>query len=186
MATETRKLFTVEEYYKMAEAGIFRDARRTELINGEIIEMTSMGARHAAAISRANALFNRLFGDKALLRPQLPAALNEFNEPEPDIALVRPRKDSYSAAHPGPSDVFLFMEISDTSLKYDRDVKLPIYAEAGIPEVWILDLTAESLLVYRDPARKSYKSSLRFARGESVSCLGFAEISIKVEDLLGQ
>jgi Uma2 family endonuclease len=183
MATEAKKLFTVEEYYKMAEAGIFRNARRTELINGEIIEMTSMGSRHAAAISRATTLLVRLFGDRTVLRPQLPAPLNEFNEPEPDIALVKPRKDSYSTAHPEPSDPFLIMEISDTSLKYDRDVKLPIYAEAGIPEVWILDLTAENLLVYRDPARKSYTTSLRFSRGESVSCLSFAEISVKVEDL---
>ena len=182
MATEAKKLFTVEEYYKMAEAGSFRDARRTELINGEIIEMTSMGSRHAAAISRATTLLVRLFGDRTVLRPQLPAPLNEFNEPEPDIAF-KPRKDSYSTAHPEPSDTFLIMEISDTSLKYDRDVKLPIYAEAEIPEVWILDLTAENLLVYRDPSRKSYKASLRFSRGESVSCLSFAEISVKVQDL---
>jgi Uma2 family endonuclease len=147
--------------------------------------MTSMGSRHAAAVSRATALFIRLLGDKALLRPQLPSPLNEYNEPEPDIALVKPRRDSYAEAHPLPSDTFLVMEISDTSLKYDRDVKLPIYAEARIPEVWILDLIADTLLVYRDPVRKSYKTSLRFGRGESVSCLSFAQVSVTIDDLLG-
>ena len=186
MRTETRKLFTVDDYYKMAEAGVLREPHRTELINGEIIEMTPMGSRQAAVVSRVNEVFISLFKGKALLRPQLPLRLNDFNEPEPDIVLLRPQKDSYSAAHPGPSDVFLVMEISDSSLRYDRDVKLPVYAEARLPEVWILDLAADALLVYRNATRRTYRTHLRFGRDESVSCLRFPQILIEIDELLGR
>ncbi len=185
MRTETRKLFTVDDYYKMAEAGVLREPHRTELINGEIIEMTPMGSRHAV-VSRVNEVFISLFKGKALLRPQLPLRLNDFNEPEPDIVLLRQQKDSYSAAHPGPSDVFLVMEISDSSLRYDRDVKLPVYAEACLPEVWILDLAADALLVYRNVIRRTYRTHLRFGRGESVSCFRFQQIPIEIDELLGR
>jgi Uma2 family endonuclease len=186
MRTETtKKLFTVDEYYRMAEAGILPERPRTELVNGEIIEMTSMGSRHAAVVSGVNELFVVLFKGKALLRPQLPLRLNEYNEPEPDIVLLKPRQDRYSSRHPGASDVFLVMEICDSSLKYDRDVKLPIYAEMKLPEVWLADLTSDTLYVYRQPIAKTYKSSLRLRRGEKASCLKFPQVDIKVDDLLG-
>jgi len=135
--TTTKKLFTVDEYYKMAEAGIFTESERTELINGEIFEMSPIGAYDSAAVSRATDLFVPLFKGKATVQVQQPVRLNEFSELQPDISLVIPRRDYYRLRHPGPSDVFLALEISDTSLRFDRDVKSRAYAAARIRETWI-------------------------------------------------
>ena len=184
MRTETKKLFTVDDYYKMVDAGILTEDDRVELIEGEIIQMSSMGSPHAAVITHVNDVFVPLFQGKALLRPQLPLRLNEFNEPEPDIVLLEPRRDFYSSGHPGPADVFLVIEIADSSLRYDRGVKLPIYAATRVPEVWIADLQGAELLVFRDPSRRRYTTHLKFRRGESVSCLAFPDIRIAVDDLL--
>ena len=181
----TKKLFTVDEYYRMVEAGILTGQDRTELIDGEIIEMSAMGSRHAAVVTRVNDMFVSLFKGKALLRPQLPLRLNEFNEPEPDIAVLKPSQDCYASRHPGPADVFLVLEISDSSLKYDRDIKLPIYAAAGVPEVWIADLPNDALLVYRDPSGKGYKNALVFRRGDSLHCLAFPDARLAMNDILG-
>ena len=181
----TKKLFTVDDYYKMADAGILTEQDRTELIEGEIIVISPMGPHHAAIVARVTDLLLPLFKGKAHLRPQLPLRLNDFNEPQPDIVLLKARQDFYSSKHPGPADVFLAMEISDSSLKYDRDVKLRIYAAARIPEVWIADLPGDSLLVYRDPSGKGYKSFLSFGRGDVLSCLKFTDVKLAVNDILG-
>ena len=186
MPTETtKKLFTVDEYYRMADAGILTEHDRTELINGEIIQMSAMGSRHAAVVTRVNNLLVPLFKDKALLRPQLPLRLNDFNEPEPDIVLLKPRRDCYSSRHPGPADVFLVLEISDSSLKYDRDIKLPIYARFLVPEVWIVDLPGDAVLVYRDPSEGGYATSLSFRRGDAPSCFAFPDVELPIEEVLG-
>jgi Uma2 family endonuclease len=186
MHTETtKKLFSVDDYYKMADVGILKARDHTELINGEIIQVSPMGSHHAAAVTRVNNLFVRLFQDKALLRPQLPLRLNRFNEPEPDIVLLKPHPDCYSSQHPGPVDVFLVMEISVSSLRYDRDIKLPIYASSRVPEIWIVDLQRESLLVYRDPGAGGYATALHLERGNAVSCLAFPETKLDVNDLFG-
>ena len=186
MQTEaTKKLFTVYEYYQMAEAGILSENVRTELINGEIIEMSAMGVRHRAAVNRASDLLVPLFKGQAQISVQLPVRLNDFSEPQPDICFLKPRRDFYETRHPGPRDVFMIMEISDTPLGYDRDVKLDVYAAARIPEVWIEDLGHRTLMVFRDPSRKTYRTSLTFDRGNSVSLAAFPGISIAVSDLLG-
>jgi Uma2 family endonuclease len=181
----TKKLFTVYEYYQMAETGILSEPARTELINGEVIEVSAMGVRHRAAVNRGSDLLVPLFKDKAQISVQLPVRLNDFNEPQPDLCFLRPRRDFYETRHPGPSDVFMIMEISDISLGYDRDVKLNVYAAARVAEVWILDLASQILLVFRDPSRKTYRTSLSFSRNDSVSLSAFPEISISVSDLLG-
>src|SRR5438093_3105435 len=135
METETtKKLFTVDDYYKMVDAGILREGDRTELIDGEIIEMSPMGPDHAAVVSRVNDLLVPLFKGKALLRPQLPLRLNKFNEPQPDVVLLKPRQDCYSSRHPGSADVFLVMEISDSSLKYDRMSNSGSMRRPGFPK----------------------------------------------------
>jgi Uma2 family endonuclease len=186
MRTEsTKRLFTVDEYYRMAEVGILSSETHTELINGEIIEMSPMGARHAAAVSRVNDRLVRVFSGKALLRPQLPLRLDQYNEPQPAITLLRPRPDYYESRHPGHADALLVFEISDSSLDYDRDVKKAVYASARIPEFWILDLKDSLLLVFRDPARGDYKTFLHFRRGDAVSPLSFPGMFIAVSDLLG-
>ena len=181
----TKKLFTVDEYYKMVDVGILHDGDRTELIEGEIIEMSAMGSRHAAVVTRLTDLLVPLFKGKALLRPQLPLRLNDFNEPQPDVALLTPRKDCYASQHPGPADVFLVVEVADSSLKYDRDIKLRIYSQAGVPEVWIADILGGVVRVYRDPSGNSFTTSLSFQRGESIYCLSFPQVQLHVDEILG-
>jgi Uma2 family endonuclease len=185
MRTEaTKKLFTVDEYYKITGAGVFSERVRTELIEGEIIEMSGMGVAHAMAITRATRLFSRVFEEKVEVRVQLPLPLSRFSEVEPDLCLVDARRPAIDIHHPEPSDVFLVVEISDSSLRYDRDVKLPVYAAAGVSEVWIEDLPNQTLHVYREPFGKVYKVALRYQPGDSVSPLAFPETSFSVSDLV--
>jgi Uma2 family endonuclease len=186
MSTEaTKKLFTVEEYYRMAEAGVLPELPRTELVEGEILEMSSMGIPHAMAITRASRRFSRLFDDSVEVRVQLPLPLSRFSEFEPDLCLVRSERPAIETRHPQPADVFLVMEISDSSLRYDRDIKLPIYATAGVPEVWIIDLPNRILHVFREPAGRVYNVVLRLNATDSASTMAFPEIEIAVSDLVG-
>jgi Uma2 family endonuclease len=126
-----KKLFKVEDYYRMAEAGILKPNDRVELIRGEIIEMSPIGPRHAAAVDRAGELFAGLLRGRAIIRVQNPNRLDEFNEPQPDISPLKPRPDYYRSGHPGPDDIYLVMKISDTTLSYDQDVKSAMCAIAG-------------------------------------------------------
>jgi Uma2 family endonuclease len=180
-----KKLFTVDEYYRMDAFGILFEGVRTELIKGEVIERSPMRSRYAAAVSRVSHRLVSSLEGKALLRVQLPLRLNVYNEPQPDLAFVRVRRDFYEFRHPGHSDIFLALEISDTSLDYDHDVKAGVYAAARVPEYWVLDLVGSALLVFRGPARGDYKIFMRFQPGDSVSMLAFPEIEIAVSDLLG-
>ena len=181
----TKRLFTVYEYYKMAEVGILQDGIRTELINGEIIEMSPMGARQASTVSRLNELLVSALKGKAQLRPRLPLRLSDYNEPEPDLCFVKPRRDHYGVKHPGSGDTLLAIEVSDSSLRYDRDVKSGLYATSRVPEFWIVHLAGDALLVFREPSKGTYKTVLTLRRGESVAVLAFPEIPIAVADLLG-
>jgi Uma2 family endonuclease len=142
-----KKLFTVDDYYRMAEAGILKSTDRVELIRGEIIEMSPIGRRHAASVDRATELFVTRLHGRAIVRVQNPNRLDQYSEPQPDISLLKPRTDYYESGHPEPADIYLVIEVSDTPLAFDRDVKLPMYAIAGIREVWIVDLNGSALLV---------------------------------------
>jgi Uma2 family endonuclease len=186
MPTEaTKKLFTVDEYYKLAEIGVLSECVRTELLEGEILEMSPMGTSHAASIARATESFVVSLSGKADVRVQLPLRLSAHSEPEPDVCLVKPRLDRYGTHHPGPDDVLLVLEISDSSLRYDRDVKLPIYAAAGVAEAWIEDLPNRTLHVYREPQGGGYKTVLQFRSDESVSPLAFPATAFTVASLIG-
>jgi Uma2 family endonuclease len=184
-ADVTRKLFTVDDYYRMAEAGIIKPEDRVELIEGEIVEMRPIGIRHAGCVNRVTDLLTHLFRGKATVTVQNPARLNQYNEPQPDLILAKPRADYYSSQYPTGEDIFLMIEIADTTLRKDRNVKVPIYARLGVPEVWIGDLQHDRILVFRDPAGSSYQTSLTLQRGDSLSVAAFPEITFKVEDLLG-
>ncbi len=153
-----RQRFTVEDYYKMAEVGILKPEDRVELINGEIIKMSPIKSQHAGHVTRLNALLSKLIGDLAIVSVQNPIRIDDFSEPEPDIALLKPLADFYTVHHPGPEDVFLLIEVSDTTLRYDQKVKLKLYAEAGIPEVWIVNLQDRCVEVYREPEAGRYQS----------------------------
>ncbi len=180
-----KKLFTVDDYYRMAEAGILKPEDRVELIEGEIVEMSPIGNRHAGCVNRITDLFTFSFRGKAIVTVQNPARLNKYNEPQPDIILAKVRADYYASGHPTPEDIFLMFEISDRSLRYDRNVKVPIYARLGVPEVWIGDLEHDHVLVFRDPVSESYGTNLVLHRGDSLWVSAFPEIVFKVEDLLG-
>lgn len=181
----TKRKFTVDEYHRMAQAGILTEDDRVELIQGEIVEMTPVGSKHAACVKRLNRLLSKSVGDKAIVSVQAPVALDPHSEPQPDIALLRPSPDFYAAQHPGPDDVLLIVEVADTSAAYDRDVKLPLYARAGIPEVWLVDLAANRLEVYRGPSPEGYRERMIYRPGMQVSSESLPGLSLPVIEIVG-
>jgi Uma2 family endonuclease len=180
-----KKRFTVHEYHRMCETGIIGFEERTELIDGEIIKMTSPSTRHVACANRANSFFSETFGRRAIVSIQNPLFLNLYNEPQPDVVVLKPQADFYKSTRFTPEHVFFVVEISESSLAFDRKVKLPRYADCGTPELWIEDLKHDVLLVFRDLEAASYKTSLTLHRGEFISPLAFPDARFKVEDLLG-
>lgn len=180
-----RRLFTVDEYYQMAEAGIFSEDDRVELIEGEIVEMSPIGSRHTACVKRLNRLLSRKLGDQAVISVQDPIRLSEFSEPEPDLALLQPRADFYAEAHPEPEDVLLVVEVAETSAGSDRTLKVPTYARAGILEVWLIDLADETIEIYREPSPRGYGEIRRAWRGNRLSTQAFPDIELAVDDVLG-
>jgi Uma2 family endonuclease len=169
----------------MSEVGIFSENDKVELINGEIIEMSPIGRRHAACVDRINRLFSNILGMKVIVRVQNPIILNNLSEPEPDIALLQPRADFYESGHPQPQDIFLLIEVADSSLEYDRDVKIPLYASSGITEVWLVDIYEQVIIVYRYPSENGYSDIQKLSRGEKMSIQAFSEINLVVDDILG-
>jgi Uma2 family endonuclease len=184
-AEVTKKLFTVDEYYRMLDVGIFTENDRVELIEGEIIQMSPIGIKHMSCVDRANDLFTAAFRGRALVSVQNPLRLNTYNEPVPDIVVLRPREDYYESKSHTPEDTFFAVEVSDSSLRYDTKVKLPIYARTGVVEVWIENLKEGVLLVWREPAATKYNVELRLGYNDSVSPLAFPDVSFRVKDLLG-
>ncbi len=188
MATEVlRRHFTVDEYHRMVQTGILSEDDRVELIGGEIFRMTPIGNRHASCVKRLNHLLLRALGDKAVMSVQDPIALSDTSEPEPDLALLAPRDDFYADRHPNASDVLLLIEVADTSVDFDRNAKLPAYARAGIPEVWIVNLEGDQVEIYRNPAPDSYRESRQLKRGaeEPFSPQAFPALGLTVEQVLG-
>jgi Uma2 family endonuclease len=181
----TKKLFTVDEYYRMADAGILGPEDRVELIDGEIIEMSPIGSRHLGCVNRANRLFALAFRERVVVSVQNPLQLSNYTEPEPDIVLLKPRSDDYAGKKPLAEDALLVVEVADTTLRYDRDVKVPRYAAAGVPEVWIENLVDDLLLVYRDPVADRYTTTRAFARGASISATACPDVTFTVDDLIG-
>lgn len=180
-----RRYFTVAEYHRMAEAGIFTEDDRVELIEGEILRMSPIGSLHASCVKRLNKLLSGLVGQDAIVSVQDPIQLNDFSEPEPDIALLRARDDFYAQSHPRAADVLLIIEIADTSVDYDRNIKLPTYARSGIPEVLIANLPADTVEAYADPVNGSYQRTRLHKRGESFSPQLLSSITINIDDILG-
>jgi Uma2 family endonuclease len=186
MVLETRKQFTVAEYYKMAEAGILTEDDRVELIRGEIVQMSPIGSRHAGCVKRINALLTGIVARDAVVSVQDPIHIDDYSEPQPDVVLLAPREDFYSQAHPTPSDVLLVIEVADTSIGYDRREKLPLYAEFGIAEVWLVNLNFDVVEVYGNPAGGEYQSVREARRGETIALPGFAGAQLTVDDILGE
>jgi len=178
-----RHLFTVEEYDRMAQAGIFSEDDRVELIEGEIVEMSPIGSRHAACVARLTALFSQVQG-QAIIWVQNPIRLNEHSEPQPDLALLRPREDFYAHGHPRPEDVLLIVEVADTTEDFDREIKVPLYARTGIPEVWVVVLADEHIEVHRRPTPQGYKEGQTLRRGQRLSPQNVPDLDLAVEAML--
>lgn len=177
--------FTISQYHQMSEAGILSENDKVELINGEIIEMSPIGRRHTACVNRLNSVFSELLGKKVIVAVQNPILLNNLSEPEPDIALLKPRTDFYESGHPQPQDIFLLIEVADSSIEYDRDVKIPLYASSGITQVWLVDIYQQVIIVYRYPSENGYRDIQTLSRGEKLSISAFPENNLFVDDILG-
>jgi Uma2 family endonuclease len=180
----TRK-FTVDQYHKMADVGILTEDDRVELIKGEIIEMSPIGLRHAAIVNRLTNLLPKKLGDRVIVSIQNPVQLNNNSEPQPDVTLLKPRADFYETKVPTPEDILLIVEVADTTLNYDRDVKIPLYAENGILEVWLIDTNHQSLTLYRQPTKAGYQSIQNLDITHKLSPLAFPDVTINVNEMFG-
>ena len=178
-------LFTVAEYEAMGRAGVFPEEKRLELLGGEIVEMTPIGSPHAATVKRLTHLLVTGLSGRAIVSVQDPVVLSDLTEPQPDLALLRPRADFYAEAHPRPDDVLLVIEVADTTGQWDRTVKRPLYAAAAIPEVWIVDVSAKVVEVALDATPDGYKTVRQVGVDGTVSPAGFPDLTVQVADLFG-
>jgi Uma2 family endonuclease len=178
-----RRLLTIDEYHQMVEAGILSEDERVELIQGEMVEMTPIGSRHIACLVNLITLFARLI-PRVQLSPQSSLQLGEpHTELQPDLVLLQPR-DDLATNPPKAADALLVIEIAETSLMYDRDVKVPLYAKSGIPEVWLIDLNSGSISSYRRPSSSGYLETLRYRRGDTISPEAFPDEGFPVDEIL--
>lgn len=177
--------FTTRDYERMGEAGILPANERFELIEGEIIKMSPIGKRHAACVNRLGRILNRQIGDMAIVSTQNPIVLDDLSEPQPDIALLQFRDDFYEHALPQSTDVLLIIEVSDTTLDYDRQVKLLSYAHARIPEVWIVNLPDEQIEYHAQHANGAYQHTRIFKQGETLTSLIVPDLEINIDAILG-
>ena len=181
-----RRRFTADDYQRMGQAGILRRDDHVELIDGEIIAMTPIGPRHCASVDRANRAFVMKAGDSAIVRVQGSVRLDLYSEPEPDLVLLRPRVDFYASAHPGPADILLIVEVAESSIEYDREVKAHVYARSGVYEYWLADLNENVVLRYSSPDNGAYQNVRRYTRGQSLAPHLLPECIISITDLFGE
>jgi Uma2 family endonuclease len=178
---------TVNDYHRMGEAGIFAESERVELIEGQLIAMSPIGSPHFAAVNTLNRLLVRAIGDLAIVSVQNPVRLNDRSEPEPDVAIIRPRDDEYRSGLPGPADVLLIIEVASSSIDYDRSVKLALYARHSIPEFWIVNLDLACIEVYRSPdiKRSNYSSCLRLGGEGTLEIVSLPGVLISAAPIFG-
>jgi len=166
--------FTVDSYHRLGELGILGPEDRTELIHGQVVEMSPIGDRHAHAVRRLNQQLNLALRGRALVDVQNPVVLDDYDVPQPDIVVLTPRADGY-LKHPGPTDILLVIEVADSTLAYDQDVKMPLYAAAGLAEAWLVNVQDEIVEVFQSPAAEGYAEALRVKRGEWLAPVAFPE-----------
>ena len=179
----TPHAFTRKDYHTMIDAGILREDDPLELINGQIIQQMPIGTAHAGMVNRINQLLTSRVSGRYVVAVQNPIALNEFSEPEPDIALLQPREDFYANSHPTPQDIALIIEVADTSLGFDREDKIPLYAMCGVPEVWIVDLPTKAIHVFRRPGQTNYSEAIRLRGDDSLPIPGLTGAQLSALEL---
>lgn len=178
------RLLTVEEYHKMGETGIISPDEEVELIEGQIIEKPMKGTTHSAVNKYLEKLLENSLGDAALVRVQYPVRLDNYSEPEPDIAVVKPDDLYYASHHPTPPEIYLIVEIADTTLKRDTEFKANVYAKAGINDYWVLDISNRQLYVFREPTPTGYQNQQILSDDSSISPVAFPNITINVSEML--
>ena len=177
--------FTVGEFIAMDEAGILPDDRHYELIRGEIVEMPPIGPGHAGEVDELGQRLTLMFGTSVLIRSQGPIQLDDISLPQPDLVLLRPRGDYYRDSHPTPADIYLVVEVADTTERYDRKVKRPLYAQAGIVEHWLIALRKREVEVSRDPGPEDYRQTRTLRRGDRLDSVALPGWEIAVDELFG-
>lgn len=180
-----RRLITVREYHIMAESGILTEEDRVELLQGEIVHMSPIGSKHAGCVNRIIELIIPLLNKRASSSAQSPIVLDDFSEPEPDFALLAPHENNYAGKLPEAQDVHLVVEVSDSTLAKDREIKLPLYASAGIPEAWIVNLEKDEIEVHKQPLGDSYKIREICRRGDTIEIKVLDQI-VEVSQILGR
>ncbi|EDN67454.1 Protein of unknown function DUF820 [Beggiatoa sp. PS] len=177
--------FTVEDWHKMGEMGLFSPEIRTELIEGEIIDMGPIGSLHAGCVNRLNYFVNRQVTNSEIVSVQNPIILSNSSEPQPDLMVLRYESSFYQNKHPTPEDVLLLIEVSDSTLNHDRNVKKPLYAHYGIIEYWIVNLNDDCIEVYLNPQAQDYILIHIMRRGKIILPSQLSHISVAVSDILG-
>ncbi len=181
----TRIKLTVDQYYRITDAGVFPADARLELINGDIFEMSPIGTLHAGTVDRLAQALILALGRRAIVGIQRPVQAPEYSEPQPDLVLLPPRDDFYTSRHPLPEDVLLVIEVADTSLQFDRTVKARLYAAHGVPEYWVVDARSRTIEVLRSPHADGYAEAYVFSGKALVSPLAFVDCRWTVDELLG-
>ena len=185
MNTPTLHRFSAEEYHRLGELGILSPGARVELIDGAIHDMSSpIGPLHSGVVIRLIRLFNRQPKKRWLISSQTPVGLDNYSEPQPDLVLLKPAPDDYVSHHPTPDDVFLLIEVSDGTLDFDRGKKLQIYARAGIPEFWVINLQGSTIEVYREPHFTGYERKTILRSGDTACPAAFPDVAVDVGELL--
>jgi len=180
-----RYRFSVDEYLRMGEAGILTEDDRVELLDGEIIDMPPVGIPHTGSVNRIGNKLKEQLGTATILSVQNPIRIGDFSLPQPDIALLRPRDDFYANAYATPEDILLLVEVADSSVRYDRDKKLPLYAAAGIVECWLVDIPAHKLVMYREPSAQGYGQVREAHHLESVTPASLPDCAVDLSGLFG-
>lgn len=178
-----RLRFSVDEYYKMIELGMLKDYEKAEIIEGELIQKMTIGDKHAAVVNILNRFFIKNVSDDILVSIQNPLRISDYNEPEPDIVLSDLTKYD-GKRHPRPEEVILVVEVSDATLKYDPDVKLPLYAESGIEQVWIVNLKKNIVEIHQNPFDDIYQTVKIYKAGDTIDLQSFPNLNLKVDEIL--
>ncbi len=181
--TLPRKKFNLEEYYQIMNAGVLAEDTSTELIRGEIFEMSPIGFRQASCVNKLNRIFSRELGNYGIVSVQNPIELSNNSQPQPDLVLLKPRDDFYSTRHPLPDDILLLIEVADSSIEYNRSLKLPLYAESKISLVWLIDLNQNYLEVYSHPQENYYQNRQKLSVNNTVTLINPCEIEIPLNQL---
>jgi Uma2 family endonuclease len=182
--TFPRRHVSAHEFLEMGAAGIFPAEARLELIEGKIIETAAIGSSHATVVRELTALFNRAAADRAIVSPRCPLILSDESVPRPDVVLLKPKADRYFSSHPQAHDALLVVEVSETVIRADLDTKVPHYARAGVPEVWIIDIERKIIRVSRHPDPDGYRTRFTVTRTDTVSAVAFVEIANSPEEFL--